>query len=59
MPYVKSDRSGVLYIRGIPRHIKDLFKSWCFRRGITMTKAIEGFMKDKVVEERRSTKNNK
>lgn len=32
---------GVMYVRNIPKSIKDEFKATCFRRGMTQEKAIE------------------
>lgn len=37
-------RKGSLFVRNMDMDIKDHFKAWCAKRGITMTKAIERFM---------------
>lgn len=41
----QQERVHVLYIRRIPRDIKDHFKAACAKRGVTMQKAIERLMK--------------
>jgi hypothetical protein len=48
-------RVGVLYIRRIPRDVKDQFKAHCVRRGWSMSWKIEQLMREvlkkEVVEE--------
>lgn len=39
-------RNGALYIRGIPKPVKLLFKAACARREESMTLVIESMMKD-------------
>lgn len=44
-------REGVLYIRSIPRDVKDQFKAWCVLRGVSMTEQIEQLMRDTIKKE--------
>ena len=41
-------REAVIYIRSIPRDVKDQFKAWCAKRGYTMTEMVEHFMRRSV-----------
>lgn len=45
-------RTDSIFIRNISKDIKDLFKAWCARRGVSMTRAIESYMKDRIKEDR-------
>lgn len=38
--------TGVLYLRGFPRPLKDMFKAECYRRGSDMKTVIRDFMRD-------------
>ncbi len=40
------DRTSVLFIRNLDSEVKDMFKSWCARRGLCMTWVIEKLMKE-------------
>lgn len=40
-----------IYLRNVPRHIKEQFKAVCARRGENMTESIVNFMKQTVDEE--------
>lgn len=44
-------REGVLYIRSIPRDVKDQFKAWCARRGTNMTAKIEDLMRETIKQD--------
>lgn len=44
-------RTAVLFIRDLPRDVKDQFKAWCARRGITMTDQITNMMKELIRED--------
>jgi hypothetical protein len=37
--------AATLYFRGIPRGVKDLYKSYCARRGLSMQQDIENYMR--------------
>lgn len=39
-------RTATLYIRDMPRDVKDHFKAWCAARGISMTAMITELMRD-------------
>lgn len=43
-------RSGVLYIRGLPVDLKLHFKAYCAKRGISMTAAIEKWIRSLIKE---------
>lgn len=38
-------KTGVLYIRGLPKPLKDIFKATCARRGDSMQAVIEACIK--------------
>lgn len=44
-------RIDVLYIRNIPKDVKDRFKAACARRGVSMNKQINRMMVDFIKEE--------
>jgi hypothetical protein len=46
MSHKPTERLTILYLRGVKRDIKDRFKAWCAKRGLTM---IGGF--EKIVRE--------
>lgn len=39
---------STLYIRGLPRYVKDRFKAYCASRGVTMTQLIEEMLTEKI-----------
>ncbi len=39
-------RYGALYLRKLDCDLRDAFKAYCARRGTTMTRAVEKFMKE-------------
>ena len=43
--------TGVLYIRDLNVDIKNQFKAWCSRRGMSMTRQLESMMADLVTGE--------
>lgn len=45
---------STIYIRGIPRDVKNFFKAWCIKRNITMSEKIEQFMRDTLREDNQS-----
>ena len=48
----KKDRSGTLYVRGVPTDCKAQFKAFCDLRGVTLTAAIIWLMRDAVINQR-------
>jgi plasmid stability protein len=44
-------RTGVLYIRGLSRDLKDQFKAHCARRGKSMTEKIEELIRQTLKED--------
>jgi hypothetical protein len=42
---------GFLFIRNLRGEVKDLFKSFCARRGVSMTRAVEDMILDKLRQE--------
>jgi len=47
MPIDKS-KMGSLFLRNLPRHIKDSFKASCARRGMTMLDRIIEMMREDI-----------
>lgn len=43
--------STVIYMRGVNRALKDLFRVYCVRRGVSMTRAFTEYMKECVRKE--------
>lgn len=41
----KPTRVDVLFLRDLPKDLKDQFKAWCSRRGRTMKDVVCEFMK--------------
>lgn len=39
-------RRTVLFLRGVPTDLRDQFKSWCAKRGVTMTATIRLLMRE-------------
>jgi cysteinyl-tRNA synthetase len=44
----KGQRAGVLYVRNIPTDIKNFFKAYCDKRGLSMREVILRFMRESV-----------
>lgn len=42
----KRNQRGILFIRKMPTGVKDAFKAWCIRRGISMTDKVVEMMED-------------
>ncbi len=57
-----TDTKSTLYIRHVPREVKDHFKAYCAKRGITMADMVTEMMREKIRKDseldftRRSTK---
>lgn len=47
----RGGKLSTVYIRGIPRDVKNFFKAWCIKRNVTMSQAIEGFMRETLRED--------
>lgn len=47
-------RIAALYIRDLPRDVKDQFKAHCARRGTSMTKRIEELMRGAIKADRKT-----
>lgn len=41
-------RTCTIFIRELPRDVKDQFKAWCAVRGVTMTAKIEQLMRSTI-----------
>lgn len=51
MPKPRAEmRTTELYLREIPRDLRDMFKSWCAARGITMKEKIVQMMRTTISE---------
>lgn len=48
------DLRGVLYIRRIPRELRDAFKAYCYRRGVTMNHMVTTMIREVVAKERKN-----
>ena len=44
-PKAKGPQTGVMFIRGMNRDLKDHFRSECVKRGMPMRQVIEEFMR--------------
>tara|TARA_R100000808_G_scaffold6960_2_gene20350 strand:- start:3724 stop:3897 length:174 start_codon:yes stop_codon:yes gene_type:complete len=44
---------ATMFLRNIPRGVKDHFKAYCARRGITMTEKIVQLMKETIAKDDR------
>ena len=44
---------ATMFLRNIPRGVKDHFKAYCARRGITMTEKIVQLMKETIANDDR------
>lgn len=42
-----------MFIRKLPRDVKDQFKAWCVRRGFSMTEVVTRLMTNVVTENKR------
>jgi hypothetical protein len=47
-------KNAVLYVRDIPRDVKDHFHAWCVKRGMTLRDGTIKMMKDVVKGEARA-----
>jgi hypothetical protein len=53
---INKTEKGTLYIRGVPKNLKDFFKAACAKRGIAMTEKIIDMMKEYVAKENKEKK---
>lgn len=53
---VITGKDSVLFIKGIPKELKDRFHAHCARRGKSMTDTVVSFMRS-VIKEESSTAN--
>jgi hypothetical protein len=48
MTTIQKPNKSVLFIRDLPRTLKNKFKAWCANRGVTMHDKIKELMRDTV-----------
>lgn len=51
---MKHKDTVALLLRDIPRAVRDQFKAYCSRRGLSMTRLVQEFMRSKCDEDRRA-----